>query len=499
MNRKELVKDILDVIHFVLYNPWSFIFLYGIGGIMCFVYVNVDVISKYEEGDCAPLFKLSVFLLIVLSHFLGWLLIKKSEEVEYLRERYENKITNIRSEVDSQKRSLITSMLLKSNELERKNKKIETDLGYNYEIKVRDLEKAYNNRTDELDKSYRSRAVDLESKYHEKKVFLEECERRMERILLSEKPFSLSASLSSDMKMYIFKDSIYYLEHKDHPAISAAETLREMKKKAKNYVKSYNEMKYKYEFILNVFPELSKYVDDDEALCSLSEMDDYTDFQEKRDRSADFLSKEEWDKMDTDTRNQLALDRYKKKNKSNWVIGIEYEMYVEYVLRENGYKTIPHGSLKGVKDLGRDIIAHKTDSYGNNNVYIIQCKNYSSIKDKEIHENVVCQTFGTAMEYQINHKLELFTRIVPVIYSTVPLSETASIFAEKLGVVSVLCKKGDYPMIKCNIGNNGEKIYHLPFDQQYYRTEIKSPGEFYAWTVEEAVNAGFRRAFKYRP
>lgn len=120
MNRKELVKDILDVIHFVLYNPWSFIFLYGIGGIMCFVYVNVDVISKYEEGDCAPLFKLSVFLLIVLSHFLGWLLIKKSEEVEYLRERYENKITNIRSEVDSQKRSLITSMLLKSNELERK-------------------------------------------------------------------------------------------------------------------------------------------------------------------------------------------------------------------------------------------------------------------------------------------------------------------------------------------------------------------------------------------
>lgn len=44
-----------------------------------------------------------------------------------------------------------------------------------------------------------------------------------------------------------------------------------------------------------------------------------------------------------------------------------------------------------------------------------------------------------------------------------------------------------------------KKIYHLPFDQQYYRTEIKSPGEFYAWTVEEAVNAGFRRAFKYRP
>lgn len=33
-------------------------------------------------------------------------------------------------------------------------------------------------------------------------------------------------------------------------------------------------------------------------------------------------------------------------------------------------------------------------------------------------------------------------------------------------------------MIKCNIGTNGEKIYHLPFDQQYYRTEIKKAGEF---------------------
>jgi hypothetical protein len=51
-------------------------------------------------------------------------------------------------------------------------------------------------------------------------------------------------------------------------------------------------------------------------------------------------------------------------------------------------------------------------------------------------------------------------------------------------------------MIKCNI-NNGNKIYHLPFDQQYYRTKIELPGEFYAWTVEEAVNAGFRRARRY--
>lgn len=69
-------------------------------------------------------------------------------------------------------------------------------------------------------------------------------------------------------------------------------------------------------------------------------------------------------------------------------------------------------------------------------------------------------------------------------------------FAKRLGVSVVVAPKGDYPMIKCNI-NDGNKIFHLPFDQQYYRTLIDKPGEFYAWTIEEAVQAGFRRAYKH--
>ena len=55
---------------------------------------------------------------------------------------------------------------------------------------------------------------------------------------------------------------------------------------------------------------------------------------------------------------------------------------------------------------------------------------------------------------------------------------------------------GEYPMIKCNI-NNGEKIYHLPFDQQYHRAMIKNEGEFYAMTVKEATEKGFRRAMRH--
>jgi hypothetical protein len=54
-------------------------------------------------------------------------------------------------------------------------------------------------------------------------------------------------------------------------------------------------------------------------------------------------------------------------------------------------------------------------------------------------------------------------------------------------------------MVKCNINpQTGEKIYHLPFDQQYDRVMIGNvEGEFYAETVAEAESRGFRRAFRW--
>ena len=59
----------------------------------------------------------------------------------------------------------------------------------------------------------------------------------------------------------------------------------------------------------------------------------------------------------------------------------------------------------------------------------------------------------------------------------------------------------EYPRIKCNIGHdeygNIQKIYHLPFDQQYDSTKITAKGEFFAFTVKEAEEAGFRRAHKW--
>ena len=53
-------------------------------------------------------------------------------------------------------------------------------------------------------------------------------------------------------------------------------------------------------------------------------------------------------------------------------------------------------------------------------------------------------------------------------------------------------------MIKCNINDKGERIFHLPFDEFYDRVKIIESDEFYAKTVAEAVSKGFRRAYKYR-
>lgn len=351
----------------------------------------------------------------------------------------------------------------------------------------------YNKLKNDLLKEHKKLIDDYELK--EEKLQKEKV--RMHLLMTVKNPFRYSASLCADMKVFIYATTEKYLIKKDHPALKAADNIKELRKLTRGYISMYEEMLYKYEFLIKTFPELEKYIDDDEALVSLENYDTFTSFQDDRDRVSDYLSLDEWNKLTTDERNQLALNRYKTRKKSNWIIGIEYEMYVEYVLRSKGFTTIPFGSLNGVEDLGRDIIAKKVDkTTGLLKWYIIQCKNWSINKEKEIHENVVCQTFGTSIEYELNNNLT-HDRVVPIIATTVPFSEMAVKFASKLGVVQWNVPKGEFPMIKCNIGKNGERIYHLPFDQQYYRTEINKPGEFYAWTIQEATKAGFRRAMKY--
>lgn len=257
-------------------------------------------------------------------------------------------------------------------------------------------------------------------------------------------------------------------------------------------------MLYKYEFLLTAFPELRKYVEDEKGLLSLAAAVSYNDFSDNYDRTRDFLTADEYRRMTTAQRNQLALDRYNARPKSNWVIGTEYEMYCEHILRRRGFETIDFGVRERLNDLGRDIIAKDGEK-----TYIIQCKRWA--EGREVHENVVCQLYGTTMEYSLrvnrdNPTPTLFDEeVVPMLMTTAELSETAREFAKKLGVVVLRVKMGDYPQIKCHIGKDGERIYHLPFDQQYYNTHIDEyKGDRYVDSVEEAEGLGFRRAYRWQ-
>lgn len=295
--------------------------------------------------------------------------------------------------------------------------------------------------------------------------------------------------LYSDFKTVQFDISEKYLKTKKHPAYSEALRIADLKKVTKQYIVDYKQIKYRYEAILNLYPELGIYLEDFESVKYLeSDINEVTD---NYDKTRDYLTKEEYEKLDVNQRNQLALDNYKKGKKSNWQIGRDYEMYCAYYLRKEGSKVNENGSFKKLEDLGRDLIAYNNDG----TIWVIQCKNWSS--EKLIHEKHIAQLYGTTVMFEMDNYSLFKIEIVPVFMTTITLSETAKKFADRLGVLIIdEFKHQEFPRIKCNI-NNGNKIYHLPFDQQYDRTKIENEGEFYAYSVNDAVLKGFRRAFKH--
>ena len=253
---------------------------------------------------------------------------------------------------------------------------------------------------------------------------------------------------------------------------------------------------YKYQtlFYESLFPDLSEYaVGEVEA-------------EEKREvHPSDWLPDDEYQKLSDIQkleRAQIALDRYVSGQKSKWEVGRDYELYVGYLFRKKGWSVIQNGVTEKLKDMGRDLICHKDGV-----TLIVQCKFWS--QNKEIHEKHITQLLGTTLAYAVEHnlpRLELgsiggeVTHVIPVFVTSTRLSETAQRFAEALHVqvrvVDFDPRTSVFPRIKCNIGKEG-KIFHLPFDQMYDRAVISSNSERYAFTVEEAMSFGFRRAHRW--
>jgi hypothetical protein len=294
------------------------------------------------------------------------------------------------------------------------------------------------------------------------------------------------------------------LRTKKYPAPKSAEKLKEIAKKRRKAEEKFRTNKYLIDYYENLFPWLEDFKEyEEEDLLRISNDNDYN---RNKDNVSNWLTEEEYKQLSITKKNQLALERYKKRKKSKWQIGKAYERYVGYSYEQKGYNVEYPGIKKRLEDMGRDLIASR-----NGQIEIIQCKYWS--KRKKIHEKHIFQLFGTTIEYFIkNHKikkkeqLDFFvdllkgSNIKGVFVTNINLSEMASKVANALNIKVVNnYDLEDYPIIKCNISKvDGEKIYHLPFDQQYDTVKIEPElGEKYVATVKEAEKLGFRRAFRW--
>jgi hypothetical protein len=292
------------------------------------------------------------------------------------------------------------------------------------------------------------------------------------------------------------------LERKSRPAYKSAEAVRDAKARRRQAELELKVAEYKVAYYESLFPWLADLLDEsaEELVSANSEFDDSI----ADDSVRKWLTESEYASLNPSKRSQLALDRYCGSRKTKWQIGRDYERYIGFLFESEGYRVEYKGAVDGFDDLGRDLIVKR-----GRHVKIVQCKCWS--KHKLIHEKHVFQLYGSTIEYQVDNDVAdsaiseglLFGNgtlsVSGELVVSNSLSDRARKFARRLNLSVresvLLC---DYPRIKCNISASGERIYHLPMDQQYDRVVISlDKGESYATTVEEAESKGFRRAFRW--
>jgi hypothetical protein len=282
-----------------------------------------------------------------------------------------------------------------------------------------------------------------------------------------------------------------YLKYKKHPSLKGSEVIKEQSRRRRDAEFNLKQTKSIIEYYESIAPFLLEYKEDVALPEEEDLLADYTD-EEKEDPATHFLTKQEYRKLSSLEKNQMALERYWKRPKSKWLIGRIYERYVGYLYEMQGYNVEYVGIFKGYEDLGRDLICSKGKE-----IVVIQCKNWSQFKT--IYEKHIFQFFGTVFQYKDENRDK---KVRGVFYSTTKLSDLAKRFAQELSIElkENFKMENNYSCIKCNISRtDGAKIYHLPFDQQYDNVKIeKHKGEFYCQAVQEAEKNGFRRAFRYK-
>jgi hypothetical protein len=365
---------------------------------------------------------------------------------------------------------------------------------------LKTIEKLRLNRKSDLDS--------LETKLNEKEIRLGN-EREAIDILYKEKShgFPWLANAYAEYQSLIELQIAKVLETKKHPAKKSAEVLREISSTKREIVKKFKITKSLLEMYESLFPFLIDFKGED--------LDDYLRviLQENRDTQVEdeviiYTTPGERETLTKQELFQRALDRYWQKTKSPWELGRDCERFIGYLYEKEGYSVYYQGIVEGFEDLGRDLIAKR-----DNEIAVIQCKRWSQYK--VIHEKHICQLFGTTLKYYIENQHSLIqnkqsvlfpelmklNKIKGVFITTTSLSPKAREFAEALGIiVKEKYSFEKYPSIKCNISRStNEKIYHLPFDQQYDKTIIElERNECFVERISDAEGLGFRRAFRWK-
>jgi hypothetical protein len=331
------------------------------------------------------------------------------------------------------------------------------------------------------------------------------------RTLIAEKTVGFPWLAEAISQYYEFRDLqiAEFLETKLQPGVSAAQRVRDLAREKREFHRKFIVTRNLIRYYESLFPWLTDFVDEsiDELLVAVTR--EINAGNDEVDPVRRYLSPGEYEALSMTERNQRALDRYWTSKKSSWQVGRDYERYIGYLYEQmQGYRVHYQGIERGLEDLGRDLICTKGDQ-----VEIVQCKYWK--KEKIIHEKHLNQLFGTTVMYFIEKnrgapqtpQLDLFpemlreARIGAALFTSAKCSDTARRFADALGIrIHESFPFSKYPSIKCNVSHQtGEKIYHLPLDQQYDRTNIDDErNEKYVATVREAESLGFRRAWKWR-
>lgn len=441
MNYKNVIKDSLLLVFSGLIVSCFF-------GAPFLVYFVFDEIFKYIGYDETMSYQLSIIFSIFLLIVVTFVVILRNLMIEV--KKYIKKKESQLSEEWDQKSKILSS---KEREIEVNRRKMETE----YEMQ--------RNKIIEL-RNESSKIIDEKSQ-----------------------TYPWLAKLYSDF-MYIYDDSVARnLKYKSHPAEKAAKQVSEIAKEKRILQKLAKMYEYQLNYYENIFPWLEdfKEVEPTEAWEIIRQTDN--DGTDEYDTVKNWLSPDDYKNLPSDIKWQLALDRYCKKRKTNWEIGIDYERYVGHLYEVEGYKVQYAGALLGLEDMGRDVIANNKDE-----MVVIQCKRWS--KEKTIREKHIFQLYGSVVVLRTQYPAK---KIIGRFVTTTKLSDLARKCAEylEIEVIEAFAMK-TYPMIKCNKTIQSGMIYHLPFDQQYDRVHINAKdGDVYISTVAEAEKNGFRHAYRW--